>query len=59
MGAYSPQLQRKVCEQKFGNTGTKRWDGIQMSDRIYFVFSHGDEKKAPGCGGCWCCMPNI
>ena len=22
-----------------------------------FVFSEGDETKAPGCGTCWCCEP--
>ena len=23
-----------------------------------FVYSQGDEKKAPGCGNCWCCQPD-
>ena len=23
-----------------------------------FVFTQGDESKAPGCGTCWCCQPN-
>ena len=24
-----------------------------------FVFSQGDESKAPGCGNCWCCSPVV
>ena len=23
-----------------------------------FVFSEGDNSKAPGCGSCWCCQPD-
>ena len=23
-----------------------------------YIFSQGDENKAPGCGGCWCCQPD-
>ena len=22
-----------------------------------FIFTLGDDSKAPGCGGCWCCQP--
>jgi len=22
-----------------------------------FIFTQGDDSKAPGCGGCWCCQP--
>ena len=22
-----------------------------------YIYSQGDENKAPGCGGCWCCQP--
>jgi len=25
---------------------------------VGFVWSQGDESKAPGCGGCWCCQPS-
>ena len=24
---------------------------------VGFVFSRGEEIKAPGCDGCWCCKP--
>merc|ERR1712048_116762 len=27
-------------------------------NNLGFKFSHGDNKKAPGCGTCWCCKPN-
>ena len=23
-----------------------------------FVFTKGDDSKAPGCGNCWCCQPD-
>ena len=23
-----------------------------------FIFSHGNDYKAPGCGTCWCCQPS-
>ena len=24
-----------------------------------FVFTEGDGRKAPGCGSCWCCQPEV
>ena len=27
-------------------------------NNLGYKFSHGDNKKAPGCGKCWCCKPN-
>ena len=26
-------------------------------NNLGYKFSHGDNKKAPGCGKCWCCKP--
>ena len=22
-----------------------------------YIFTHGNDRLAPGCGGCWCCKP--
>ena len=24
-----------------------------------YIFSEGDDSKAPGCGECWCCQPEV
>ena len=29
----------------------------QVCEGHGYVFSHGNDKMAPGCGGCWCCQP--
>ena len=45
-------------------TQIRRLGGSIRSERITcegyenFVFTQGDDSKACGCGGCYCCQPN-
>ena len=59
-------IERYKCYDWTSEDLTKFWiDGIyhfELEDdtcEAYpgHIFTRGDDTKAPGCGGCWCCQP--
>merc|ERR1712003_19365 len=53
--AYSCYQWTSSDEAKMGNLGLTQKDYCERS--LGFVFTNGNDKLAPGCGGCYCCVP--
>ena len=46
-------------KKKFWINGVYHFDLEKPTCEAYpgHIFTQGDDTKAPGCGGCWCCKP--